>query len=233
MLIESERHRPADLELWRELEAADAIHAGTLDSKIDRAKAVVERFAAGGCCAAVSWGKDSTVIAHLCYQWMPVYWVRWPASDNPHSQRVEDLFCRQFPNAIVVNITAPDSDDDDGTIGFRMLRDTHPKRVTGIRADESTSRRMSAIVHGLQTDTSCRPILHWSAADVFAYLYRFDLPVHPNYAMLGGGRWNREHLRVDSIGGLRGRGFGRNEWEQEYYPDVLNRIKHAASKSNR
>lgn len=229
MLVASERHTAADLELWNELEAADAIHACTLDSKIEAAREVVQRFATGGCCCAVSWGKDSLVVASLSVDTTPIYRVCWQASDNPDSLLVESQFCRRYPNARVVNINAPDNDHDDGRIGFRMLRDAHPKRITGIRADESASRRMSAIVHGLQTEISCRPILHWSIDDVFAYCYRFELPVHPVYAMLGGGRWSRDHLRVDSIGDHRGTGHGRREWEEEYYSDVINRLKHAAS----
>ncbi|TXH99574.1 MAG: hypothetical protein E6Q76_19695 [Rhizobium sp.] len=63
------------------------------------------------------------------------------------------------------------------------------------------------------------------AADVFAYLAFHGLPVHPNYAMLGAGRWPREYLRTAPLGGKRGDQFGRAEWEREYYGDVLRRLE--------
>ena len=62
------------------------------------------------------------------------------------------------------------------------------------------------------------------ALETFGYLAAHDLPVHPAYAMLGGGRWERDRIRVASLGGRRGDGIGRAEWEREYYSDVLNRL---------
>lgn len=79
-------------------------------------------------------------------------------------------------------------------------------------------------MHGVATEKVCRPIIDWTTNDVFAALRMLDLPVHPAYAMSGGGRWSRDRLRVDCIGGERGRGIGRAEWEQEYYGDVLRRL---------
>lgn len=68
-----------------------------------------------------------------------------------------------------------------------------------------------------------RPILHWPTWAVFAYLYDHDLPVHPSYAMTMGGRLDRERLRVDGLGGYRGRDMGRAEWERTYYGDIMSR----------
>jgi len=82
---------------------------------------------------------------------------------------------------------------------------------------------------GLDTGASFRPIGRWRQADVFSYLHHHHLPVHPAYAMLGGGRWPRRHIRVHSIGGERGTEHGRREWEQEYYGDVLRRIEAATA----
>ena len=55
------------------------------------------------------------------------------------------------------------------------------------------------------------------------YLNKYNLPIHPNYAMLGGGRYDRNNLRVDCLAGTQGNGMGRNEWEKEYYQDIVNR----------
>lgn len=78
---------------------------------------------------------------------------------------------------------------------------------------------------GISTERTCAPLAWWTAADVFAYLATHDLPVHPAYAMLGGGRWRRERLRVAEIGDTHGKGGGRLEWETEYYGDALRRLQ--------
>jgi phosphoadenosine phosphosulfate reductase len=83
---------------------------------------------------------------------------------------------------------------------------------------------------GLNSPKGCSPIGRWNTADVFGYLAIHDLPIHPAYAMLGGGRWPRERLRVAEIGDTHGAGGGRAEWEKEYYQDVINRLLAQAGK---
>ncbi len=237
MLIAYDRHTSEDLQIWRELHSADVVHGTTLDDKIRRSVDAIREFATSPCCCSVSFGKDSIVLLDLCMRaspQVPVRWVRWLASDNPDSLGVCTESRERWPEASIEWIEAPDDDHDDGRAGFRMLEKRHSRRLTGIRQDESSSRRVSAAVHGVATEKSCRPLLYWTSSDVFGYAARYDLPLHPVYAMSGGGRWSREYLRVDSLGGNRGRAIGRAEWEQEYYGDILNRMKHAqASKSNR
>jgi phosphoadenosine phosphosulfate reductase len=97
--------------------------------------------------------------------------------------------------------------------------------MLGIRADESSGRRIRTLRWGLNSPNGSAPIAKWSTQDVFSYLAVNDLPVHPAYAMLGGGRWPRERLRVAEIGDSHGTGGGRREWEMEYYGDVLRRIE--------
>src|SRR5690606_27886834 len=111
--------------------------------------------------------------------------------------------------------------------GFRALRaqcgaDRH---LSGVRGDESPGRLIRMCRWGESSPNACAPIGRWSVADVLGYLAAHDLPVHPNYAMLGGGRWPREHVRTAEIGDSHGRRMGRAEWEQEYYGDVLARLQ--------
>lgn len=80
-------------------------------------------------------------------------------------------------------------------------------------------------IHGVATSRTCRPIGWWSSADVWAYLARHDLPVHPAYAMTLGGRLERDRIRVHSIGGEDGASFGRVEWEDRYYGDLTARLR--------
>lgn len=79
--------------------------------------------------------------------------------------------------------------------------------------------------HGMTTEQVCRPIGWMSEQDVLAIHAQWKLPTHPNYAMLGGGRWPRHRIRVDSIGSGFGKQYGGAEWEREYYGDVLNRLR--------
>lgn len=227
MLISSHRHTTEDLALWAAYEAADRLHGATLDAKIEHATNVVRRFAEQACYAGVSWGKDSVAVAHLAACAVPTIrlrWVRWKAHENPDCERVRDAFLQRHLTIDYAEIIAPDDDNDTGTQGFRMLSEACGlRRITGLRADESGPRKISARWHGVATEASCRPLLWWNIPDVMGYLARYDLPVHPAYAMLGGGRWSRKALRVDSLGGERGDQFGRAQWEREYYGDVLRR----------
>lgn len=91
-------------------------------------------------------------------------------------------------------------------------------------AAESGARRRHMLVHGVETRRTCSPIVRWSTADVWAYLYQRGLPVHPAYAMSYGGHLDRDWLRVSPLAGERaaecyedGSGFGRLEWERRYY----------------
>lgn len=68
---------------------------------------------------------------------------------------------------------------------------------------------------------ACRPIGRWTAIDVYAYLHRHDLPIHPAYAMSFGGQLDRRWLRVSPIGGLSQAHKRRADWEEAYYPEIV------------
>ncbi len=227
MLIPSHRHTPADLALWAEYEDADLLHAPSIGRKVERSLEAIREFvAAGPCYCSVSWGKDSVVVAHLVgrvARGIPLAWVRVRGWSNPDCESVMAAFGGEC-DVLDVDVG---HDRDGGTLetGFRRLTQKYgQRRIVGVRADESGIRRMSLRRLGLSTGLSCRPLGWWTVDDVFAYLASHRLPVHPAYAMLGGGRWAREHLRVASLGGVRGTQFGRAEWEREYYGDDLARL---------
>ena len=93
-----------------------------------------------------------------------------------------------------------------------------------IMNDDYKSRVCDVCVFGYETAFSFAPLAYMTVKDIFAYLHENSLPVHPVYAMTGGGRYDRYRLRVSAIGNPEGRGVGRLKWEKEYYGDVLNRI---------
>lgn len=244
MLIPSHRHTSADLELWAELEEADHAHAYRLPLKIERALAAIRAFVATGpAYCGVSWGKDSVVVAHLCWladRSIPLIHLR-PTNHNPDCDAVRDNYLTKFPgqpySEAAVNygdlharsLPAHELDRETDSRWYAAIQGCGKpfggRHILGIRADESSGRKLRQMVHGESSPNGCAPITRWSAQDVFAYLASHDLPVHPAYAMLGGGRWPRERLRVAEIGDTHGTGSGRREWEQEYYVDIIRKLE--------
>lgn len=233
MLIPSRRHRKEDLARWAELERVDAVHASLSSYRrhVQRAVDALRSFVdAGPCYAGVSWGKDSTVIAHLIAQHaprVPLVWVRVEPIKNPDCTLVRDAFLRAH-DVDYHEIEVWCRHDDEGwhargtlESGFATATARWSKRhVSGVRGEESGVRKMRMMRFGESTSTTCAPIGWWSGADVYAYLWAHDLPVHPAYACSQGGLWERDRIRVASIGGKRGDGMGRTQWERVYYGDA-------------
>jgi 3'-phosphoadenosine 5'-phosphosulfate sulfotransferase (PAPS reductase)/FAD synthetase len=96
--------------------------------------------------------------------------------------------------------------------------------ISGVRGEESGARKLRMMTHGTATERTCAPIGWWSAEDVFAYLHANGLPVHPAYAYSLDGLLDRARLRVAALGGERGTGWGRRQWEERYYSDALHKI---------
>lgn len=239
MLIASKRHTADDLALWEELQGTDRMLANRkLHQMASQAAVVIRRFAeSGGCYAGVSWGKDSVVLAHLIVASqvdVPLAWVKQRPLYNPDCELVRDAFCKRFPSVrydeIEVAMTRGKTTwHATGSLesGFAKARERHGGRhLSGIRSQEAGGRAIRQAVFGTTSNNTCAPLTYWKHKHIFAYLAMYDLPVHPVYAMLGGGRWDRDKVRVCSLGGQRGAGIGRAEWEDEYYGDVLARLKH-------
>lgn len=244
MLIKSERHTKRDLECWRELEYADSLHAqrSSLSRRIMESENVIAEFKSRASYAGVSWGKDSIVLAHLLFRNAPeVPLVRLrPTNSNPDCDSVRDAYFESFPGQHYSEVNVDYSDLhaqglDDSTLdketdriwfaSWKQVSMTFgPCYFSGIRSSESNVRLLRFLRWGEATEKTCAPLSRWTTADVFAYMQVNNLPVHPAYACLGGGRWPRERLRVAEIGDTHGKGGGRSEWEREYYGDSLRRI---------
>jgi len=230
MLIDSPRLSDADRAAWQQQAVLDRRMADRLQGRLERladtARQVIADFAAAGpCYAGTSWGKDSTIVAHLVAtspvaDRVPLIWFRtvaWRTDrvDNPDAPAVRDVFLTRFPHVRYA--------EDSG--GPRELEQRHGGRyISGVRAAESSTRRMAMRAHGVATDRTCRPIGHWTDTDVWAYLTLHDLPIHPAYAMTYGGMLDRSRLRVHRFGSQQGGYHGRLEWERCYYPDVWERL---------
>lgn len=244
MLIRYPTQTARDLAHWRVLERQDAVHCRLTAFRRRAEKAVedLRRFAAAGpCWVGVSWGKESTIVAHLAAALhaqgveVPVIWFRPRPNAMPACDLVRDTFLARWPidyREVDCEIPLLDSGEwgiDEGyDPHWHAYHREHPRHVLGLRADESRARRLRARLFGVSTANTCAPLSFWTGADVFAYLYAHELPVHPTYAMSIGGAIERERLRVAALGGDPGRGFGRAEWEERYYGAALREARAAA-----
>jgi phosphoadenosine phosphosulfate reductase len=241
MLIVTDRHKQKDLALWVDYLEMDEeyIKSRVYESHIERTKEAIREFLFSGVphFLGTSWGKDSTVLAHMFLALAPesrIVFVRQLDNANPYSASVRDIFLKRFVPCNYEEIVYSYKDATSGWYKkgkpyhwYRILEELNEKygvHVTGIRADESGKRAKRFAVFGMETVNSFAPFQFMTQQDIYGYLYEHDLPVHPNYAMLGGGRWERGRIRVAAIGNKEGDGMGRAEWEREYYPDVLARM---------
>jgi len=234
-LLRSPRHRPDDLEHWEQLEELDLVNGRRLErsGREGKAREEVIAFAQGGpCYASVSWGKDSTVLAHLVWRAVqegariPLVHFRAEWWANPDCDLVRDAFLANHPGL----------DYDEIVMRYDYAREVHAHRslyledtfreaarrygerhLMGLRKSESRTRGLRMMVFGTTTPKTCAPIGWWSTSEVYAYLALHDLPVHPAYACTLGGLLDRDTLRVDGLAELKGEGHGRREWERTYY----------------
>jgi len=240
MLIECDRHTEKDLKLYDELNGMDLCNFNLrkIDKKEKKAIDTIKNFVVRNkYYCAVSWGKDSVVVINLCLKLclnIPIVWIKVHPIYNPYCEKVRDIFLKKYPEINYHEYYINCKVDDNGIIhakgtlekGFEYaVRDFGENYITGIRSEESAIRTLRSKMYGVMSKKTCAPINYWKYEDVFAYLAYYDLPIHPNYAMLGGGRYKRKYLRVASLGGKRGRERGRYAWEQEYYSDYIRKFE--------
>jgi phosphoadenosine phosphosulfate reductase len=239
MLIPSPRHLPEDLELWAELEEADHAHGEQLlrSGKVEEAISAIRKFANDGpCYGSVSWGRDSVCLAHLIatsgVTSVGLVHLHVLPVPNPHTPAVRDYFLSRWPlpyreithTSLFGRPAVERMAAKNGFAAIFLNAGCPPRYLCGVRADESGKRRLRMLGHGMVSVRSCAPLGWWTSDDVFGYMAVTGLPVHPNYAMMGGGRWPRNRIRVSELGGELGNEYGRAQWEQEYYGDILRRI---------
>lgn len=230
-LLASRRHSRADLELWANLVKVDALNATSsrLSVKEANAIAVIRAFGETNAYVSVSWGKDSVVVAHLALRALPSIRLAWfPAGaiENPDCVLVRDAFLSRFSppyDEIIADAHDVTYEGHDGAQEHfeHVARAYRSRYVSGVRAQESGARKLRMMTFGHATTNTCAPIGWWKHEDVFAYLHKYDLPIHPAYACLMDGLYERQHIRVGTIGGKRGVGHGRRQWEARYYGEDL------------
>lgn len=234
MLLLSDRQTEKDLQLWKEYEEIDKITSYS-QKKVELTKNAILDFCRlhDDVVIYTSWGKDSIVLLYFIAVMkitFPVLYVRFDDRDNPDCELVRDAFLEKY------NLNYHEESYDYHRVRKSGLhwKETAEKygqhRISGIRNDESGRRLLNWKMYGFYSEYSCRPLSLWTNKEIFAFIEQNNLPLCPVYAYLGGGRWPRENIRTHSLAGSTADGFGRTEWEREYYPDILNKIK--AGKNN-
>lgn len=248
-LIDSPRLTDADRQCWARWEHYDDVlsRSPRLDLLAERGRDAIREWVAaddGTGAACTSWGKDSVAMLHLLATTpeaatVPVLWVRSDPFEMPECEQVRDHFLAKHPHLRYEERVAHLRNPKRGEPGHEahatnpnrrsqdVLAELGPPRyISGVRGQESHIRAMSIAHRGLTTARTCRPLGRWSAEDVFAWLHREDLPVHPAYAMTGGGFHDRRWLRVHPLCSLpparsAARDDFRGQWEDTYYGDTI------------
>jgi phosphoadenosine phosphosulfate reductase len=242
-LIESHRPSALDLEAWQASERAlKAWPQARLERLEARTAREVARFLTGGpAYMSVSWGKDSLVLADILARRAPeveLVWFRIEPIANPDCLAVRDAYLAGHDQGYLeVRVQcAPDLGrrsgwDADGSItsGARhaALELGTARHLMGIRAEESAGRARR-VEQGAWRGPSCVPLGPWTADDVYAYLTRHALPVHPAYACSLDGALDRGRIRVTELGEDEGVSHGRADWEQRYYGPELTELRRMA-----
>ena len=236
MLIKIDKHTELDLELWKEYEEADSVHSelSSFKEKEEKSLELLERTKPK--VISVSWGKDSSVLAHLAHRadlcCVYLYLCPFPYdTENPYSYLVSDKFLELYKlKHYVVKYYCKTSAKDrkDNANEDKILNEWKKmaaeanklfggRFATGIRMQESSGRAINGKLYGEETKDSVRPLLKWSQNDIFAYLKKHDVPVHPYYACLDSGRFKREQIRVGTLYGVLANTFTiRQEFERIY-----------------
>jgi phosphoadenosine phosphosulfate reductase len=230
MLIKCDRHTKQDLELWEEYEEIDLLYYETHNMKEKEQKAIkiIQEFNPDY--ISISWGKDSVVLAHLCYRAGIYNYAHFThKADALYFENVRNEFLRNYKINYkeffkdIKSIINEFFSFHENKISKQASLFFGKKYITGIRIEESAKRKITVMANGVISKNSCRPLAYWSEKEIFAYLAFYNLPIHPNYAMLGSGRFRREKLRVGPH--WMGVQHGNELWEKEYYQDILNRLE--------
>ena len=244
MLIKCDRHTKKDLELWKSYEEADLIHSFSIEAKEKRSLKILYQFLQNeDAYIGISWGKDSVTIADIALRNnidIPIIHLYCIPSHNPECDLVRNEFLKIYPKAdyheficdygdiYKQNLSEHIQNIETDKIWYKTWKKVNKKiserHISGVRAKESATRKIRMMRWGENTEKTSAPIGWWTTNDVFAYLAKYNLPIHPNYGMLGSGRWDRNFIRVAEIGDVHGNRGGRTEWEKEYYSDILRQL---------
>lgn len=166
--------------------------------KVEQAEVVIkEALNIAPAYVAVSWGKDSVVMLHLCQQIKPdIIAVNYGSSEqdivDSYSQVIND-YLQRFPTNYKELIGLPEWANEPDTVQDRcnqILEGKYNLAFVGLRAEESKNRKRSIAQNGLIHEYKSGrykghyrvcPLGWWSWRDVWAYTVANNLPYLDSY----------------------------------------------------
>lgn len=239
------------IEYWRDMYLLHA-KSRSFQKKVDEALGVIEERVTPNSLVSWSGGKDSTVLTHLVNSIQPTRSAsQIDDTDFPNLEKYVSATAEMKDWRVDV-ITPPfsvfdllkevDFTECDLVKGnpasdiFYELMNGYVKecgidvQFWGLRNQESKGRFYNWIKRGNfyynnQTGTNvCNPLFNWSAKDVFAYLFKNDIPIFEVYfktKFVG----SPESIRLDWFVPFEG---NRNEqgynWLKCYYPELYAKL---------
>ncbi|MFM5982862.1 MAG: phosphoadenosine phosphosulfate reductase family protein [Sphaerospermopsis kisseleviana] len=166
--------------------------------KVDQTKSIIKQaLAIAPAYVAVSWGKDSVVMLHLCQQIKPdIIAVNYGSPEQDivdNYSEVINNYCQRFLTNYKELIGKPEWADDPDTVQDRcnqMLEGKQTLAFVGLRAEESKNRKRSLIKNGLiHQYKSGRyagyyrvcPLGWWGWKDIWSYTISNNLPYLNSY----------------------------------------------------
>lgn len=143
---------------------------------------------------ALSWGKQSTCLAHMIFRAEPdircVFWKNPTSEILNNFDGVRDSFTARWP---IDYVEFPEGDTDLKGSGDRYLTDNGLRVVfMGLAKCESKARRITLkradrrnIYRYKSGRYRCCPLADWTDDDIAAYIGKFDLPVLDSYKRYG------------------------------------------------
>lgn len=204
--------------------------------KVEKSLSVIkEALELGPAYVAISWGKDSVVMLHLCQQVQPDILAVHIGHDyqdliDNYSETIE-LYCQQRQTNHRW-IKGDQKNAKEGAFSLRLSQE-YPLVFLGLRSEESAIRRKSigkyGVIHQYQSGSvdgswRCVPICYWSWQDVWAYIASNDLPCLASYDHWVNADRGRSRTAAHFSSG-RGSDFGRLSKIKIMTPDYYRFLK--------
>lgn len=166
--------------------------------KVDQAESIIKQaLEIAPAYVAVSWGKDSVVMLHLCQQIKPeIIAVNYGSPEQEIVDNYTEVitnYCQKFPTNYKELIGLPEWASTPDTVQDRcnqLLGGNYTLAFVGLRAEESKNRKRSLTNNGLIHQYKSGkyvghyrvcPLGWWSWRDVWAYTVINDLPYLNSY----------------------------------------------------
>lgn len=156
-------------------------------AKVERTKVTIkEAMAIAPAYVACSWGKDSTVLLHLCQDVdqnvQVLFWTDPEQHLLGNYSEVIHGYCSRFhPNYLEIDVAG---DRVPEKVSASKPWEQWPMALIGIRKEEGGKRKHGVkygCIHQYQSGGKLGtwrawPILHWTWRDVWAYLLLYEIP---------------------------------------------------------